>query len=59
MISAPADLAIFLGDNIYADTSDMAVMRAKYDHYLGLASSSLGRPAMPVERYRSKGEEYV
>jgi len=25
------DLFIFLGDNIYADTSDMAVMRRKYD----------------------------
>lgn len=25
------DLFIFLGDNIYADTSDMEVMRAKYD----------------------------
>jgi hypothetical protein len=25
------DLFIFLGDNIYADTSDMAVMRRKYE----------------------------
>ena len=25
------ELFLFLGDNIYADTSDMAVMRAKYD----------------------------
>lgn len=30
MLAENADLAIFLGDNIYADTSDMSVMRAKY-----------------------------
>jgi alkaline phosphatase D len=29
--SLPMDLFIFMGDNIYADTQDMAVMRAKYD----------------------------
>jgi len=27
----PMDLFLFLGDNIYADTMDMAVMRQKYD----------------------------
>ena len=27
----PMDLFLFLGDNIYADTSDMEVMRRKYD----------------------------
>jgi alkaline phosphatase D len=30
-LTLPMDLFIFLGDNIYADTEDMAVMRAKYD----------------------------
>ena len=29
--STRPDLFIFLGDNIYADTEDMAVMRARYD----------------------------
>lgn len=29
--STRPDLFIFLGDNIYADTGDMAVMRARYD----------------------------
>lgn len=31
MLAEPANLVIFLGDNIYADTLDMRVMRAKYD----------------------------
>ena len=30
-LTLPMDLFLFLGDNIYADTTDMAVMRAKYD----------------------------
>ncbi len=30
IVNREPDLFIFLGDNIYADTSDMAVMRAKY-----------------------------
>jgi len=30
-LTLPMDLFLFLGDNIYADTQDMAVMRAKYD----------------------------
>jgi alkaline phosphatase D len=30
-LTLPMDLFLFLGDNIYADTRDMAVMRAKYD----------------------------
>ena len=30
-LTLPMDLFIFLGDNIYADTTDMAVMRGKYD----------------------------
>lgn len=33
----PMDLFLFMGDNIYADTSDMSVMRAKYQ---ALAQSS-------------------
>ncbi len=31
MADEKADAVIFLGDNIYADTSDMEVMRSKYD----------------------------
>lgn len=30
-LTLPMDLFLFLGDNIYADTRDMAVMRRKYD----------------------------
>lgn len=30
-LALPMDLFIFMGDNIYADTQDMAVMEAKYD----------------------------
>ena len=30
VLARPNDLFIFLGDNIYADTRDMAVMKAKY-----------------------------
>src|SRR5688572_3392247 len=31
MLRTPFDLAVLLGDNIYADTTNMAVMRTKYD----------------------------
>ena len=31
VLAAQPELLIFLGDNIYGDTEDMAVMRAKYD----------------------------
>lgn len=31
MLDQDPQLVVFLGDNIYADTSDMAVMRAKYE----------------------------
>lgn len=30
-LTLPMDLFLYLGDNVYADTSDMAVMRNKYD----------------------------
>lgn len=30
MLGTPADLTLFLGDNIYADTSDVEEMRSKY-----------------------------
>jgi alkaline phosphatase D len=39
-LTLPMDLFLFLGDNIYADTSDMAVMRAKYN---GLKQSNFFR----------------
>ncbi len=48
MISVPADLAIFLGDNIYADTSDMAVMRAKYDQLAANKDFAKLRAAVPI-----------
>ncbi len=35
VLTLPMDLFLFLGDNIYADTQDMAVMRAKYDALKG------------------------
>src|SRR5687768_7516538 len=31
----PMDVFLFMGDNIYADTQDMALMRAKYDALKG------------------------
>ena len=34
-LTLPMDVFLFLGDNIYADTQDMAVMRAKYDALKG------------------------
>jgi alkaline phosphatase D len=45
MLAENSDLVLFLGDNIYADTSDMSVMRAKYerlaanDDFVGLRSN--------------------
>lgn len=48
MMSAPADLAIFLGDNIYADTSDMLVMRAKYDRLAANKDFAKLRAAVPI-----------
>jgi alkaline phosphatase D len=48
MTSAPADLAIFLGDNIYADTSDMLVMRAKYDQLAANKEFARLRAAVPI-----------
>ncbi len=30
-LTVPMDLFIFMGDNVYADTTNMTVMRAKYD----------------------------
>lgn len=34
-LTLPRDLFLFMGDNIYADTDDMTVMRAKYDALKG------------------------
>ncbi len=34
-LTLPMDLFVFLGDNIYADTTNMTVMRAKYDALKG------------------------
>lgn len=35
VLTLPLDLFLFMGDNIYADTEDMAVMRAKYEALKG------------------------
>lgn len=48
MLVVPADLAIFLGDNIYADTSDMAIMRAKYDRLAANTDFVRLRAAFPI-----------
>lgn len=48
MMAAPADLVIFLGDNIYADTSDMSVMRAKYDRLEANPDFARLRASMPI-----------
>jgi alkaline phosphatase D len=39
-LTLPLDLFLYLGDNIYADTEDMGVMRARYR---GLANSRFHR----------------
>ena len=33
LVAAKPDLFLFIGDTIYADTEDMAVMKAKYDQF--------------------------
>jgi alkaline phosphatase D len=42
------DLFVFLGDNIYADTRDMAVMRAKYAEFDAQPGFSRLRKSTPV-----------
>lgn len=42
------DLVLFLGDNIYADTEDMAVMRAKYDRLSANADFRRLRSSFPI-----------
>lgn len=42
------ELFLFLGDNIYADTSDMAVMRAKYDILAATPKFAELRKSCPV-----------
>lgn len=47
-LTLPMDLFLFMGDNIYADTTDMAVMRAKYQA-LGQSTFFQGlRPKAPI-----------
>lgn len=48
MMAVPADLAIFLGDNIYADTEDMSLMRAKYDQLAANRDFNRLRRSMPI-----------
>lgn len=47
-ITLPMDLFLFMGDNIYADTTDMVVMREKY-HALGQSTFFQAlRPRAPI-----------
>lgn len=48
MLNAKPELLIFLGDNIYADTPDMSVMKQKYDQLSELPNFRLLRKQSPV-----------
>ena len=48
-VSLEPDLFVFLGDNIYADTRDPAVMRRKYDTLAASPSFQRLRRSCPVE----------
>ncbi len=48
MLGEESDLVLFLGDNIYADTSDMDVMRAKYEQLAANADFRALRSAVPI-----------
>jgi alkaline phosphatase D len=48
MASTPADLLLFLGDNIYADTEDMAEMRVEYERLAANPSFDRLRNAIPI-----------
>ena len=48
MLAVPADLALFLGDNIYADTEDMVVMRAKYGQLAANPDFARLRHTVPI-----------
>jgi alkaline phosphatase D len=48
MSAEQADLVLFLGDNIYADTADMAVMRAKYERLAANEDFARLRSTLPV-----------
>jgi alkaline phosphatase D len=47
-LTLPMDLFLFLGDNIYADTTDMAVMRARYDALKASAFFRTLRARVPI-----------
>jgi len=54
------DLFIFLGDNIYADTRDMAVLRAKYARLVaqsGFARLRAGTPVVAIWDDHDYGED--
>ncbi len=48
MLQDDPQLLVFLGDNIYADTSDMAVMQAKYDTLAANDNFRALRAACPI-----------
>lgn len=48
ILATRPDLFVFLGDNIYADTSDMAVMRAKYAKLAAVPGFAALRKAVPI-----------
>lgn len=48
VLAAEPDLFVFLGDNIYADTRDMAVLRAKYDQLAAVPGFAKLRASCPL-----------
>lgn len=48
IVEQEPDLFVFLGDNIYADTTDMSVMRAKYEKLRSLDGFAALMKACPV-----------
>ncbi|QEG39178.1 alkaline phosphatase D family protein [Roseimaritima ulvae] len=48
MLAAEPELLLFLGDNIYADTSDIDLMRAKYKQLAGNEDFAALRSACPI-----------
>jgi alkaline phosphatase D len=48
VLASHPDLFVFLGDNIYGDTQDMALLRAKYAQLAAKPGFALLRAAVPV-----------
>ena len=48
VVNAKPDLFVYLGDNIYGDTEDMAVLKQKYGQLGGKPEFQALRAAMPI-----------